>query len=301
VIKTTVENDILDKYLEQKHLTKPELNQLLKQQSKLAKQGYSISDITNIVKSFQQKPTKTQRYQLGKYDVKFILTSDNHMGNIAYDSGLNTLLANTAKDRDVDFIANGGDILDGWYQNRPQALFEQNAFGLDQQMDLAERELSKYEKPFYFITGNHTFNTYMRGAGIEIGPYLEERLGKNMDTKFLGNAEGDIELGNKSTIKLLHPDGGTAYALSYRPQKIAESFTGGEKPSILSIGHFHKAEYIFYRNIHILQSGTLCGQTKFMCGKNIPAMKGFWYIEAHGKKTKPEIDRISMEWFPSYK
>jgi len=301
VIQTSEQKDTLEKYLNQKHITKEEINELLKQKNKLEKQGYSVSDATNVIKSFQQKPPKTERYALGNLDVKFILSSDNHIGNINYDSGLNNLLTRVAKERDVDFIINAGDILDGWYQNRPQALFEQDAIGLDQQMDKALKELSKYEKPFYFITGNHTYNTYKRGAGIEIGPYLEDRLSKYLDTKFLGNAEGDIQLANKSTIKLMHPDGGTAYALSYKPQKIAESFTGGDKPSLLAIGHFHKAEYLFYRNIHILQSGTLCGQTKFMKGKHIPAHKGFWYVEAHGKKGKPELDRVAVEWFPSYK
>ena len=48
-------------------------------------------------------------------------------------------------------------------------------------------------------------------------------------------------------IMLMHPGGGTAYALSYRAQKIVQALPGGQKPDILAIGHYHKAEFIIER------------------------------------------------------
>lgn len=58
-----------------------------------------------------------------------------------------------------------------------------------------------------------------------------------------------------------------------------EAMGGGEKPSILAIGHYHKQEYIFYRNVHCLQVGTFCAQTPYMRGKGIAAAMGGWIIE----------------------
>ena len=60
------------------------------------------------------------------------------------------------------------------------------------------------------------------------------------------------------------------------------------------------AEYVFYRNIHIVQMGTLEGQTKFMRGKHLAAMKGFYIIDVTTNK-KGEVDVFTPRFFPSYK
>ena len=272
---------------------------------KLEKMGIQPSEVINLAKTLEKsKPIENVHYKIGKSKVKYVAFGDTHIGNKNYKPHIMTHIGKLAKKDDIDFVACTGDILDGWYQNRPQSLFEQNAIGLDQQLNMATKELSKLpkDKPVFFITGNHTYNTYMRGAGIEVGPKIVDMMkNKGFDNfHYLGNGEGDIILNNGSTIKMLHPDGGTAYAISYRSQKIAESLTGGEKPEVLLIGHFHKAEYIFYRNIHIFQTGTLEGQTKFMRGKHIPAHTGFWVIEMLGKHKNRQIDAVKPMFIPKY-
>jgi Holliday junction resolvase len=183
-----------------------------------------------------------------------------------FDDGLFNLYLKETKKEKVNIHLNTGDIFDGWYQNRPSSIFEQNAVGFDNQMKLAIEKFSKLDAPLYFITGNHSYNTFVRGAGVEAGIYLEDKLNQlGHEAHFLGNAEGDVVF-NNSKIKLLHPDGGTAYALSYRPQKIIESISGGEKPEVLLIGHFHKIEQLFYRNVHCFD-----GSTKITTNKgNVP-------------------------------
>jgi len=267
----------------------------------LKKKGYNLEDIVGLAKALEkQGHANNKPYNIGGNHHKFILFGDTHIGHIQYDPKLMDLVAKVAKEEKVDFAANTGDIFDGWYQNRPSSIFEQNAIGFDQQMKLAVEELGKLEVPLYFITGNHSYNTFVRGAGIEAGPVLEDKLvKKGLEAHFLGNAEGDIYL-NNTLLRLLHPDGGTAYAISYKSQKIVEAFDSGKKPNILGIGHFHKAEYIFYRNVHAMQTGTLCGQTKFMKGKGIPAHKGFWMVEVY-TKDNGQVDKITPTFYPSYK
>ncbi len=87
-----------------------------------------------------------------------------------------------------------------------------------------------------------------------------------------------------TTLALIHPSGGTAYALSYKPQKWAESLSGGKKPDIAGIGHFHKIEQLFYRNIHIFQTGTFESQTPFMARKGLAAMVGAWILSINGQR-----------------
>jgi len=267
----------------------------------LKKKGYNIDDIVGLAKALEkQGQANTTAYTIGGNSHKFILFGDTHIGHIQYDKQLMKHLNKVSKKEKVDFVAHTGDIFDGWYQNRPSSIFEQNAIGFDRQMAMAVEELSQLEVPIHFITGNHSYNTFVRGAGIEAGPVLETKLKeKGLEAYFLGNAEGDIYL-NNTLLRLLHPDGGSAYAISYKPQKIVEALESGKKPNILAIGHFHKAEYLFYRNVNIFQTGTLCGQTKFMKGKGLAAHKGFWLVELQ-TKDNGQIDSIIPKFYPSYK
>lgn len=278
-------------------LTEDEIKSL----KELSRRGFKPTDIKKFIDALQQRKGNEQRvYTIGKEHIKIGVFGDTHIGNINYDSKLMDLFAKEIKKENVDFVLNLGDIVDGWYQNRPSALFEQNAIGFDAQLEMAVKEFLKIEKPIYFITGNHSWNTYIRGAGVEFGAVFEKRLNEEgLESYFLGNAEGNIKLKNGVRIKMLHPDGGIAYAISYRSQKIIESLSGGEKPNLLFIGHFHKMEYLFYRNIHAFQTGTFESQTKYMRGKNIPAHKGFWIIDFYSNK-KGDVGKIIPRMYPVY-
>lgn len=268
---------------------------------KLSKSGLSPTEIDNFLNSLKAgNPVSGKSYSVGRYHTKYGVISDTHIGSVHYDANLMTFAAKEFSKEKVDFVVHAGDIVDGWYQNRPASIFEQNAIGYDQQKAMAIKELSKIKQPLYFITGNHEYNTYVRNAGVEIGNELEKGLKElGREAKYLGNAEGTIKLKNGTNIMLLHPDGGTAYAISYKPQKIIESLESGHKPNIIHIGHFHKAEYLLYRNVHTFQAATFEGQTKFMRGKQIPAHKGFWIIDVYGKKGG-QVDSIQPKFYPSY-
>jgi len=99
-------------------------------------------------------------------------------------------------------------------------------------------------------------------------------------------------------MKLYHGNDGSAYAISYKLQKLIESFTGGEKPNIVLSGHYHKAMEMFSRNVFGFECGTLCGQTRWMRGKKIQAHMGFGIIEVW--KNGRGIQRLRHEFFPYY-
>jgi len=89
-----------------------------------------------------------------------------------------------------------------------------------------------------------------------------------------------------------------SYAISYKSQKRIDSLEGGDKPNLMFIGHYHKAEYIFYRNIHCFQSATLESQTPFMKSKGLAANKGFYIINL--KTKKGQVDKITPTFYPAY-
>jgi len=261
----------------------------------------TLDDVVVMAKALKTgNPTPKKQYSVGKMSVRYLALSDTHIGSIYYDKDLMSFAVGQAKKEACDFAIHAGDVLEGWFQNRPQSIFELNAVGVDQQVGMGVEELCKLPCPLYFITGNHEYNTFMRGAGIEVGRVLEEKAAlKGKTHHFLGNAEGDISLKGGATIKLLHPDSVSSYAISYRSQKIAESLEGGKKPSVLHIGNMHKAEYLFYRNIHIIQTACLQNQTKFMRGRHIAAMKGFYIVDLHSNSLGG-VELIVPRFYPAY-
>ena len=147
----------------------------------------------------------------------------------------------------------------------------------------------------HFITGNHDASIY-KHVGYDIGQAIAVR---RPDLKYLGRDCATINLTPNCTLELRHPWDGTAYALSYKMQKMIEAMESDSKPNILAVGHYHKAEYLFYRNVHALQSACFQGQTPFTRGKGISVHIGGWIVTIRVDKNGT-IQSFSPEFVPFY-
>lgn len=147
----------------------------------------------------------------------------------------------------------------------------------------------------HFITGNHDASIY-KHVGYDIGAAIAR---DRSDMKYLGRDCAVVNLTPNCTLELRHPWDGTAYALSYKPQKMIEAMESDSKPNILAIGHYHKAEYLFYRNVHCFQTGCFQGQTPFTRGKGISVHIGGWIVTIHVDENG-HIQRIMPEFIPFY-
>ena len=148
----------------------------------------------------------------------------------------------------------------------------------------------------HFITGNHDSSIYKR-CGVDIGEIIAI---KRKDMKYLGRDCARVEITPNCILELRHPWDGTAYALSYKPQKMIDGMEADSKPNILAIGHYHKLEYLFYRNVHCFQAGCFQTQTPFTRGKGISVHLGGWIITVEVDK-RGYIQRIVPEMIPFYK
>lgn len=235
-------------------------------------------------------------YEAHGKKITFGVFGDSHIGHQCFDGRLMDYAIDEFNRRKVDFVAHTGDLCEGHYENKRQgSVLELEHIGGDAQIKEAVKHLKRLKVPLYFITGNHETNTFYKMVGFDIGKQIEEKV---PNAHYLGVQHGEIKLDYNKKIQLIHPDSGSAYAISYKTQKIAESLEGGTKPDILLVGHFHKAEYLFYRNIHILQTGTLESQTPFMKNNHLSAHKGFYIVTA--EVTKEGISRITPEFIPAY-
>lgn len=157
----------------------------------------------------------------------------------------------------------------------------------------------------YFVAGDDHEGWYQKAFGVNIGKVAQDaaRAAGRDDLVFLGYVEADVELrtpsGHTRHMRIMHPGGGSAYAHSYAPQKIVESFQGGEKPQVLLIGHYHKFEYCYPREVHVVQTGCCVDQSIFMRKQKIQAMVGgclIWINQA----DDGIINRFRAEWMPFY-
>lgn len=176
----------------------------------------------------------------------------------------------------VTDIYHCGDIDDG-EQMRPGHVYENYRQGADDHVDEIVKNYPCYEGiTTHFITGNHDAS-FRKSCGLDIGKRISD---KRSDLDYIGRDLAIINITDKISLMLRHPWSGSAYALSYKPQKIIEAMEIAciDKPVILGIGHFHKMEYLYYHGIHCFQTGCFQGATPFTVGKGISVAMGGWII-----------------------
>lgn len=231
-------------------------------------------------------------------NLKIGIIADTHIGHKLFDERLFAYSGEIFRKNGVKTIYHAGDILEG--TNRDGQIYELDQIGFSQQIGQAERLFKKYYTNLKVcaILGNHDL-WYLKknNNGVNVGEELQNRLGKDK-FEYLGDNEADIKLGPRVILKLSHPGDGTAYAWSYKLQKFINSLGSGKKPNILVEAHYHKNLYMFIRNIHAFEGGTLCGQTSWMRSKRIECSKGFWLLDMDiGVEG---ILRLTPSFYPDY-
>lgn len=211
--------------------------------------------------------------------LRFGLVGDLHFGAIShYGDALNAYYE-ILELNGISEVYCAGDVLEGHGVYKGQ-MFEVRDVGFERQLDRFSKECPRRDGiTNYFITGNHD-DSFKKLAGVPVGKHI---AAERDDWVFLGEDQAQVSFETPAgpySLRLLHPDGGTAYAISYKPQQIVTSLSGGEKPNMLAIGHFHKAEFLpSHRNISVFQTGTFQKQTKFMARKGSAAHIGGWIVE----------------------
>lgn len=229
--------------------------------------------------------------------------TDNHKCNRHHRQDVEDAAYKTFAAEGVTEVLNAGNWIDG------EARFNKNeleVFGMDRQIDHWASTTPQHKGiTTRFISGDDHEGWYAQRECINIGNYAQmraEKLGRE-DLKYIGHVESDIELksGKGSAImRLMHPGGGSSYAFSYAPQKIVESFQGGEKPPVLLIGHYHKFDYCYPREVHVISGGCVEDQSMFMRKLKIAAHVGFSIIKLKQDKEDGHITRLQVEWNPWY-
>lgn len=248
---------------------------------------------TVVVQNFEPEVIKAK--WKGNRVVRFALMGDTHINSKYTQLTYLHKFYDECAAQGITHIYHCGDIDEG-DQMRMGHSYECTCQGADEHVDEIVRLYPKIEGiTTHFITGNHDASITRR-SGHDIGKAI---AAKRPDMEYLGQDCAIVYLTPNCTLQLQHNWDGTAYAISYKIQKTVEALAGGEKPNILAIGHYHKLEYLFYRNVHCFQTGTFLAQTPYMRGKQIAAMMGGWILEINVDE-KGYIQKIKQELIPYY-
>ncbi len=222
---------------------------------------------------------------------KFLLVSDTHLGNNRQQLHILNDLYEIAREREIDTVFHCGDLVDGDYsgvrKEQPRQVF---LHGFDEQagyiVDMYPKITGITTK---FILGSHDETHYKNGQAT-LGYWLPKC---RSDMIYLGQDQALVDI---KGIKMLidHPGGGSAYALSYNPQKRIEELESGYKPKILAIGHYHKFYSSTYRNVHVMQVPCTCDKTPFQIKKGLSNIVGGVFVECWSDE-KGNIQYLSCE------
>ena len=260
------------------------------------KARFSPEELASIAKGERPAQHNSVNYDFDGEKLKLGIISDMHFGSIYTDSSLTEKAIEEFHKQNVDMIVCPGDIVEGM-MGRPGDVYELSHIGYKAQRDEAIRVLSKKKEsiPFYSIAGNHdsSYNS-KHGVGANI---VEDICSAIPNAHYLGFDEGDIHI-KDVIIRLFHGGDGGSYAVSYRGQKLIEAITGGLKPNLFIAGHTHKQFYMFNRNVHYIEAGSLQYQSSWMRGKKLAAHTGFSIADL---TVGDGIKSLSYIWYPFYK
>lgn len=216
--------------------------------------------------------------------IRFAAIGDTHLGSkYSREDCLGDFYDRVVR-RGIARVLHAGNWIDGEINFNKHDLM---VHGMDQQMQyLAKNYPRRLGVETWAITGEDHEGWYSRREGVDVGRYAENVMRQNGRTDWhnLGFMECFVPLvhggtGKSSQLCLMHPGGGSAYAISYAPQKIVEGFDGGDKPAVLLLGHYHKASYNLIRNVHTVQVGCFQDQTLFMRKSKLAAHLAGCFVE----------------------
>lgn len=240
-----------------------------------------------------------ERYKVnwdGCDTIRFGLMGDTQFGSkysqITYLHDYYDILAREG----IANVYHTGDLTDGLKMRvgHEYELYEVSAD--DMREDVVKNYPNRSGITTHFITGNHDASIY-KHVGYDIGQAVAML---RPDMNYLGRDCAVINLTPNCKLELRHPWDGTAYAISYKTQKMVEAMDSDSKPNILAVGHYHKNEYLFHRGIHVFQTGCFQSQTPFTRGRGISVSMG-GYIVTIIVDDEGQIRRCIPEFIPYYK
>ena len=235
--------------------------------------------------------------------VSYGLTADNHLCSKYSRMDVLNALFDIWAEQGVKTVLQAGNMIDGECRFNRFDLVTRP--GIDAQAEYLMNEWPVRKGiTTEFVCGDDHEGWYVQREGINIVSYLQNTAhdaGRG-DMKFMSYMEHTYSMqapNGASNMVVQHAGGGSAYATSYTVQKIVESYQPNEKPTILIVGHFHKAEFGYPRSVLTVQAGCTQDQSPFLRKKRIEAMVGGWTL-SFTVDNNGIVHGFAPQWHPFY-
>lgn len=278
---------------------KTAIKQLEKEGKNILKLNDGVELTDHIDKS--QPTVIPQGAMIGKR-IKFGFVTDNHLCSKYERLDVLIALYQRFQAEGVTTVYNAGNVIDGEARFNK---FDIHVYGMENQCNYFANMYPQVKGiDTYFITGDDHEGWYVQREGINIGKFMEQKAREHgrTDLHYLGHMEHDVILKapkGQAVMRIVHPGGGSSYAISYTSQKLVESYSPGEKPQVLLMGHYHKMAFDFIRGVYVIQGGTTMDQSPFMRKKRLDAHVGGWICE-YQQGMNGIIQSFKAEWIPFY-
>ena len=237
--------------------------------------------------------------------VKFGVISDTHINSQYSDWGILSTIYDKFEQEKVQAVFHCGNLTAGEtvYPGQSDDL---RCFGWEETIKIVKKEYPEIKDvKTYFITGKHDSNYTKKINGeIDIGREINNVRPDLVYISMQGGGcklwVGDIKVGKNTLIKLVHPNMAAPYAISYPAQKIVDSIEGGKKPQILLFGGFQKYDWIIYRDIEVIQAGTIQHQTPYMLSKKWFGSLVGLIVDAELQENGALVKRLTVSEIPFY-
>jgi predicted phosphodiesterase len=268
----------------------------------LGRDGYRVEATSRAAKLDRFPSEQSNRVKLtpSLFDgdvFRFGVVSDTHLGSKAERPDAVDAAYDVFQQEQIQDVFHVGDLVDGlgvYKTQNTEVLLHTYEDQVDHAADVYPE---RGGMTTWIIGGNHDLEGDFGKAGCDP---VQAVANRRSDFQYLGRYSAHVDLPNGATMHMLHPQGGGAYATSWRPQKIAESYEAGSKPNVLLIGHYHRTGYFMVRGIQTMMAGTFQGPTTFSIRKAMgEAGWGFWIVEAT-LADDGSVVRFKPEWLPFY-
>ncbi len=261
--------------------------------------GYDVIDNDGYLTINKVAGVKENRYKenwKGEKVLRFGLIGDTHLNSNAQQLTHLNDFYDICVSEGIETIYHDGDLVDGDCVY-PGHQFEVFNIGVDKQKNYAIKNYpSRKGITTKFIGGNHDLKWFHK-SGIDV---CEGIASERKDMFYLGQYAADVTLTPNCKLRLEHPLGKPAYAISYKTQRKIDNMRGGTKPNILSEGHYHYSDYFFRRNVHAVCTPSFQGPTAFSTRLGLENDNGGWIVEIN-VDSEGTITKFIPSFYPFYK
>lgn len=216
---------------------------------------------------------------------KLGLVSDTHLCSDAERLDLIEKAYTRFEEDGIRTVIHAGDISDGWEVYRGHMQHIKVGGVMNQAKYVIDHYPRRTGVKTYYIGGNHDLKSFEK-QGIDQTALISAGFEQNnkvvegrKDLVYLGQYSRMLMLPHEITAQVLHPHGGSAYAVSYPQQKRSREMRSDTRPHLQLSGHFHTFNWIVQDFTQMIALPAFQDETEFFIRLGFGRQMGYCILD----------------------